>query len=68
MVMRFIFLVVTWGLLSGLAWAEAPKANLGTFRKEIGPVLKAACTGCHGPKKQKAKFRVATLDPDLLKG
>ena len=24
--------------------------------------------GCHGPEKQKAKFRVDTLDPDLLKG
>ena len=66
--MRLIFLVVTWGLLGGLAWAEAPKANLGAFRKEIEPVLKAACTGCHGPKKQKAKFRLDKLDPDLLKG
>ena len=66
--MRFIFLVVTWGLLSGLAWAEAPKANLGAFRKEIEPVLKRACVECHGPRKQKAKFRVDTLDPDLLKG
>ena len=46
--MRFIFLVVTWGLLSGLAWAEAPKANLGAFRKEIEPVLKRACVECHG--------------------
>ena len=68
MVMRLLFLVVTWRLLGGLAWAEAPKANLGAFRKEIEPLLKAACTGCHGPKKQKAKFRVDTLNPDLLKG
>ena len=66
--MRLFFLVVTWGLLDGLAWAEAPKANLVAFRKEIEPVLKAACTGCHGPKKQKAKFRVDTLNPDMLKG
>ena len=66
--MRFIFLVVTWGFLSALARAEAPKANLGAFRKEIEPVLKRACVECHGPKKQKAKFRVDTLDPDLLKG
>ena len=66
--MRLIFLLVTWGLLDGLAWAEAPKANLVAFRKEIEPVLKAACTGCHGPKKQKAKFRVDTLNPDMLKG
>ena len=66
--MRLIFLVMTWGLLGGLAWAEAPKANMGAFRKEIESVLKAACTGCHGPKKQKAKFRVDTLNPDLLKG
>ena len=66
--MRLIFLVLTWSLLDGLAWAEAPKANLVAFRKEIEPVLKAACTGCHGPKKQKAKFRVDTLNPNMLKG
>ncbi|RZO57652.1 MAG: hypothetical protein EVA73_03955, partial [Limisphaerales bacterium] len=51
-----------------LTATEAPKANLEDFRKTIGPVLKAACVGCHGPDKQKAKFRVDTLDPDLLKG
>ena len=55
--MRLIFLVLTWSLLDGLAWAEAPKANLVAFRKEIEPVLKAACTGCHGPKKQKAQLK-----------
>ena len=53
---------------SQLAAIEEPKANLEDFRKTIGPVLKAACVGCHGPDKQKAKFRVDTLDPDLLKG
>ena len=51
-----------------LAAIDEPKANLEDFRKTIGPVLKAACVGCHGPDKQKAKFRVDTLDPDLLKG
>ena len=66
--MRLIFLVLTWSLLDGLAWAESPKANLVAFRKEIEPVLKAACTGCHGPKKQKAQFRVDTLNPNMLKG
>ena len=54
--MRFIFLVVTWGLLSGLAWAEVPQANLEQFRKEVEPVLKRACVECHGPKKEKGKF------------
>ena len=62
-------LSITIGMFAGLlAWAETPKANLDSFRKEIGPVLKTACVGCHGPEKQKAKFRVDTLDPDLLKG
>ena len=51
-----------------LAAIDEPKANLEDFRKTIGPVLKAACVGCHGQDKQKAKFRVDTLDPDLLKG
>ena len=66
--MRFILAVAGWGIFGGLAWAEVPLANLEQFRKEVEPVLKRACVECHGPKKQKAKFRVDTLDPDLLKG
>ena len=66
--MRFILVVAVWWMLGELAWAEVPQANLEQFRKEVEPVLKAACVGCHGPKKQKGKFRVDTLDPDLLKG
>ena len=51
-----------------LAAIEEPKANLENFRKTIGPVLQRVCVGCHGPEKQKGKFRVDTLDPNLLKG
>ena len=68
MVMRPIFLLAIFSLLGGLAFSQVPKANLGQFHKDIGPVLEAACVQCHGPKKQKAKFRVDTLDPNLLKG
>ena len=55
-------------MLSGLAWAATPKADLDGFRKAVGPVLKRACVSCHGPDKQKGKLRVDTLDPDLLNG
>ena len=55
-------------MLSGLAWAATPKADLDGFRKAVEPVLKRACVSCHGPDKQKGKFRVDTLDPDLLNG
>ncbi len=61
----FFLLGITVGSLFA---AEVPQANLGQFRKEVESVLKAVCVGCHGPKKQKGKFRVDTLDPDLLKG
>lgn len=47
---------------------DALKADLKAFRGEIGPSLKKACAECHGPRKQKAKFRVDTLDPDLVRG
>ena len=62
---RGIFLL---GITAGGLCAEVPQANLEQFRKEVEPVLKSACVECHGPKKQKAKIRVDTLDPDLLKG
>ena len=51
-----------------LIHAESPKANLTKFLEEVKPILSRTCVQCHGPKKQKAKFRVDTLNPDLLKG
>ena len=51
-----------------LTVAATPKAELDGFRKAVAPVLKRACVSCHGPDKQKGKFRVDTLDPDLLNG
>ena len=47
---------------------DALKADLEGFRTEIAPILAGSCGECHGPKKQKAKFRVDTLDPDLVHG
>ena len=51
-----------------LTVAATPKADLDGFRKAVEPVLKRACVSCHGPDKQKGKFRVDTLNPDLLNG
>ena len=28
------------------------------FRRDVMPVFEASCIGCHGPKKQRANFRV----------
>lgn len=47
---------------------DAPKADLETFKAEIAPLLQQACVQCHGPDKQKADFRVDTLDPNLIEG
>ena len=66
--MRIILAATAWTMLSGPAWAETPKADLDGFRKAVEPVLNRACVSCHGPDKQKGKFRVDTLDPDLLNG
>ncbi len=53
---------------SQVVFNEAPQTDLNAFRKEIEPRLRATCYQCHGPKKQKGKFRVDTLDPDLIQG
>ena len=66
--MRIIVAAAAWTMLSVLACAATPKADLDGFRKAVEPVLKRACVSCHGPDKQKGKFRVDTLDPDLLNG
>ncbi|EDM29319.1 hypothetical protein LNTAR_23054 [Lentisphaera araneosa HTCC2155] len=43
-------------------------ADIHTFKKKIYPILQENCLDCHGPKKSKGRFRVDTLDADLLKG
>ncbi len=45
-----------------------PEPDLATFKAEIGPILEESCYRCHGEKKQKADFRVDTLDPNLTRG
>ncbi len=53
---------------SPLSGSNLPQARLAEFRTEVEPVLKRVCVTCHGSDKQKGKFRVDTLNPDLLKG
>jgi hypothetical protein len=38
------------------------------FSKDVQPVLKQYCTGCHGAEKQKGEIRLDTLDPDMVHG
>jgi hypothetical protein len=45
-----------------------PTPKLAEFRTEIEPLFKKACLECHGPKKQKGRFRIDTLNPDLFEG
>lgn len=47
---------------------KTPRADLATFRESIQPILEKACIQCHGPEKEKASFRVDTLDPNLVTG
>lgn len=42
--------------------------NLVDFKKHVGPVLTKTCLECHGPEKSKGKFRIDTLNPDLMNG
>jgi mono/diheme cytochrome c family protein len=50
------------------SFAGSPVANLADFKKHVAPVLTKTCVACHGPKKAKGKFRIDTLDPDLMQG
>ena len=45
-----------------------PSANLADFKKHISPILTKTCVQCHGPKKAKGKFRIDSLDPNLIEG
>jgi hypothetical protein len=48
--------------------AAAQEPDLVTFRRDIEPILAAACVRCHGPEQQKGEVRIDTLDPDLFRG
>jgi hypothetical protein len=48
--------------------SKTPLPRLVEFQKVIGPILRAACTECHGPSEQEGNFRVDTLDPNLHTG
>lgn len=68
--MRVVLLASGLGAMGNLSslTGAAPAPKLSEFRANVEPALKAVCVGCHGPEKQKGKFRLDTLDPDLLKG
>ncbi|MEC7777557.1 MAG: c-type cytochrome domain-containing protein, partial [Planctomycetota bacterium] len=38
------------------------------FQKDVLPVLREHCFGCHGPEKQKGKLRLDTLSLDFDRG
>ena len=52
----------------GLAITKTTEANLSDFHTSIRPALEQSCLECHGPKKQKGKFRIDNLDPNLING
>jgi mono/diheme cytochrome c family protein len=41
---------------------------LNEYRDAIEPILKEACSDCHGPSLQEGNVRIDTLDPNLLTG
>ena len=46
----------------------SPKPKLSEFANQVEQALRQTCLQCHGPDKQKGKFRIDTLNPDLLHG
>jgi len=59
---------VTTLLAADATKLPAPSTQTGvTYEKDIQPIFKANCFGCHGPTRQSHKLRLDTLD-DTLKG
>ena len=56
------------GSKDGFLPEKSAKANLSVFHSSIRPALEQSCLHCHGPEKQKGKFRIDVLDPNLIKG
>ena len=54
--------------LSTLNAADDGKQGVARFARDIQPLVKKYCLGCHGPKTQEADLRLDELDPDLING
>lgn len=54
-------MLLSFFLLTGMVRAEAPK-----YEKDIDPILKKYCAGCHGPRMGRAGYNVTDYD-DLFK-
>jgi hypothetical protein len=44
---------------------QKPEPRLAEFQSVIAPILKKACTDCHGASEQEGNIRIDTLDPNL---
>lgn len=61
-------LVVVTALWVGVWQTPARAANAVDFDRDIAPVLTSVCVPCHGPAKQRAKFRLDTREHLLQPG
>ena len=52
---------VTVLLVAGIARGDS-------YETQVRPFLTRYCVSCHGPDVQKAKLRLDTLDPDMIRG
>ena len=52
---------VTVLLVTGIARGDS-------YETHVRPFLTRYCVSCHGPDVQKAKLRLDTLDPDMIRG
>jgi len=55
-------------VLFTIALVFAGVANGDSYETHVRPFLTRYCVSCHGPNVQKAKLRLDTLDPDVLRG
>ncbi len=57
---------VLMGCVESMAAGKADPAAI--FEKDIRPLIQKHCVACHGPEKQKGKFRIDTLKAGLHEG
>jgi len=64
------FLAAAWvmPIICCDASAQDTSGSKERYTKHIQPFLNKYCVSCHGPKVQKAKLRLDTLDPDIING
>ena len=63
-----LFAALAWLMFSISTFGVEPKPAVDSYKTDVLPLIQKHCVQCHGPEKQKGKFRIDQLGANLHEG